>query len=122
MLYEMLRNPVVNNILNNIPKIVPDEIFETLFSKDTVNVERIISQGQCSAENDWYDQVQDEWVILLEGHAKLQFQNDLTVVDLKSGDYLLIPAHTKHRVHWTDPDIKTIWLAIHIYPSENAHE
>lgn len=115
-------NLTVSNISNNIPKIVPDEIFETLFSQGPVKVERIISQGQCSADNDWYDQVQDEWIILLEGHAKLQFQAEPALIDLKSGDYLLIPAYTKHRVHWTDPDIKTIWLAIHLYPTENDHE
>jgi len=115
-------NPVVINILQNIPKKVPEELFETLFSKGTIKIERIVSQGQCSLINDWYDQVQDEWVILLEGQAQLQFKDDSTVITLNSGDYCLIPAHTKHRVHWTNPEIKTIWLAIHIYPTENDHE
>jgi cupin 2 domain-containing protein len=111
--------PVIYNILTDIPKEIPDELFQTLFSKDSIKVERIISQGHCSPIDQWYDQVQDEWIILLEGQAKLQFENDLPPIILNSGDYLLIPAHTKHRVHWTDPEIKTIWLAIHIYPTKN---
>lgn len=113
---------MVNNILNNLPKIVPDEIFETLFSKGQVKIERIISQGQKSLENKWYDQEHDEWVIVLEGHAKLQIEGETALTELKSGDYLLIPAHVKHRVHWTDPSIKTIWLAVHIKPIENNYD
>jgi quercetin dioxygenase-like cupin family protein len=33
---------------------------------------------------------------------------------LKPGDYLFIPAHTRHHVAWTDGKEKTVWLAIHI--------
>ena len=111
-------NPIVNNILNNIPDKEPNELFQILFATSTVKVERIVSQGHHSAPNDWYDQVQDEWVLLLEGQATLQFAKDPVPIVLNSGDYLLIPAHTKHRVHWTNPEINTIWLAIHIYPTE----
>jgi len=32
---------------------------------------------------------------------------------MEVGDYLLIPAHKRHRVEWTKPDIETLWLAIH---------
>jgi len=115
-------NPVLNNILNNIPKTVPNELFQTLFSNNSIKIERIVSQGQCSPLKNWYQQIQDEWVIVLEGQAELKFDNDLPTISLKSGDYLLIPAHTKHRVHWTHPEIKTIWLAIHIFPTESDHE
>ena len=51
-----------------------------------------------------------------------QFEGDLEPITLNSGDYLFIPAHTKHRVHWTHPEIKSIWLAIHLYPTESDHE
>ncbi len=111
-------NPVINNILSNIPKQIPNELFQTLLSKDSLKIERIVSQGHYSSIDQWYDQIQDEWIILIEGQAKLQFKNDLTPIVLNPGDYLLIPAHTKHRVHWTDPKLKTIWLAIHIYPAD----
>jgi len=119
---EMNSKTLVNNIFGDIPNNVPSEIFEILFSKSGIKIERIISQGQCSLKEDWYDQTQDEWVILLEGRAELQFEANLAIVVLNPGDYVLIPAHTKHRVHWTDPEIKTIWLAIHIYPIESDHE
>ena len=114
--------PVIENIFNKIPKQIPDELFQTLLSNKQIKIERIISKGHSSSVNNWYDQIQDEWIILLEGQAKLQFENINTMKFLNPGDYLFIPAHTKHRVHWTDPAITTIWLAIHIYPNEYDHE
>ena len=108
--------PVLENIFNDIPKKIPNELFKTLLSKNNIKVERIISKGHSSATEEWYDQIQDEWIILLEGQAKLQFENESNLIVLKKGDHLLIPAHRKHRVHWTHPELETIWLAIHIYP------
>lgn len=114
--------PAVENIFNNIPQQLPDELFQTLLSKDQIKIERIISKGHASTANDWYDQIQDEWIILLEGQAKLQFKKESSAVILNPGDYLYIPAHSKHRVHWTDPNKQTIWLAIHIYPDPTDHK
>ena len=115
-------NAIVENIFTDIPEQIPDELFQTLLTKGQVKIERIISKGHSSSVNNWYDQIQDEWIIVLEGQAKLQFKNDLSVILLNKGDYLFIPAHNKHRVHWTDPNIVTVWLAIHIYPYESDHE
>ncbi|OQW77540.1 MAG: phosphoribosylaminoimidazole carboxylase [Proteobacteria bacterium ST_bin11] len=106
-------------IFTGIPAQLPIELCQTLFSKPTIRVERIVSKGHCSAENEWYDQNQDEWVILLQGAARLTFAQS-TPVDLKPGDYLLIPAHCRHRVDWTDPDMESIWLAIHIFEAPAA--
>ena len=100
------------NIFNNIPESIPDEIFETIIESDSIKVERIISKGQSSPPDFWYDQDQNEWVILLKGRAGLLFEGNNTPIELKPGDYHNIPAHTKHRVEWTDPDIETVWLAI----------
>jgi hypothetical protein len=36
---------------------------------------------------------------------------------LAPGDYLLLPAHCRHRVTWTERDAPTIWLAIHFSPT-----
>ncbi len=107
---------IPENIFNDIPKKIPNELFQILLSKDNIKIERIISKGHSSTTDDWLDQIQDEWILLLEGQAKLQFKNDSSLLLLKKGDHLLIPAHRKHRVHWTHPEIETIWLAIHIYP------
>ena len=38
---------------------------------------------------------------------------DNSSIKLKSGDYLLIKAHQKHRVTFTSIDPPCIWLAIH---------
>ncbi|WP_324615364.1 cupin domain-containing protein [Methylomonas albis] len=85
-----------------------------MFSKPNIRIERIVSKGHSSAKDEWYDQNQDEWVMLLQGEARLTFALSAPV-DLKPGDYLLIPAHCRHRVDWTHPDIESIWLAIHIF-------
>ena len=61
----------------------------------------------------WYDQEQSEWVLLVEGSAALEFEGHPEPVELRRGSYLNIPARARHRVAWTDPARKTVWLAIH---------
>lgn len=100
------------NILKNIPKDLAEEVFETIFLKDGLKIERIISNGHTTPKEQWYDQDSNEWVILLEGEAILSFE-DSEDVKLSTGDYINIPAHKKHRVSWTTPNKETIWLAIH---------
>ncbi|WP_013325172.1 cupin domain-containing protein [Gloeothece verrucosa] len=96
-----------------IPAILPDEeYFQTILSNQNLKIERIISRGQTTPEDQWYDQERDEWVILLQGEAELSYQ-DGSKIRLKGGDYLLIPAHEKHRVDYTSIDPPCIWLAIH---------
>lgn len=104
---------VLSSLFANIPAHLPEELCQTLLSTPTLRIERILSQGQRSGCDDWYDQNQDEWVLLLQGKARLAFQ-DAESVELKAGDYLWLPAHYKHRLDWTSPDEICIWLAIHI--------
>jgi cupin 2 domain-containing protein len=106
--------PVFNNILAAIPEHLSDEAFETIFHRDTIQIERILSQGHSTPDGEWYDQAWDEWILLLQGQATLLYQQDQQRLHLSAGDYLLIPAHTLHRVEWTPPDLTTIWLAIHL--------
>jgi cupin 2 domain-containing protein len=94
------------------------EIFETIFKDNFIKIERIISYGQSSPVDFWYDQNENEFVILLDGFAKIEFEND--TITLKRGDYLLIPSHTKHRVAFTDTDKPTIWLAIFFKGDKNG--
>ena len=101
-----------NNIFEGIPENLDQEIFESLVEKNQVKIQRIISKGHISPSQGWYDQEQDEWVVVLKGAATLSFEKGEDR-DLKVGDYIEIPAHTKHRVSWTNPDVETIWLAIH---------
>ena len=89
------------------------EIFETLLETDRFRLERIISTGQATPAGQWYDQERNEWVALLSGSAGLLFDGEREPRVMKSGDHLIIPAHVRHRVEWTDPDHETVWLALH---------
>jgi cupin 2 domain-containing protein len=100
------------NLFTDIPTDLPDELFETLAKSGSVHIERIISQGHASPAEGWYDQDRNEWVLLVQGAARLAFE-DGREVTMGPGDWLEIPAHRKHRVAWTDPEQNTIWLAMH---------
>ncbi len=76
-----------------------------------LRIERIVSYGQCSPEGFWYDQDENEWVLLLDGSATLSFEEG-DPVDLKPGDHLNIPAGTRHRVEKTEQNGRTVWLAV----------
>ncbi len=91
------------------------EQFDELLSGGAFRLERIISKGNTTPDGEWYDQGEDEWVLLMSGGAKLEYQyrGNLESIELKPGDHVLIPAHTRHRVAWTRPDVETIWLALH---------
>lgn len=101
------------SLFADIPQQLPDELCQTLLENPTVRIERILSKGHRSPEEGWYDQPQTEWVILLQGQARLSFADD-DPITMNPGDYLSIPAHCKHRVDWTSSEPICIWLAIHI--------
>jgi len=90
------------------------EQLDTLCRSEGVRLERIVSWGHATPQGEWYDQEWSEWVVLLKGHAKLRFEDDPESLELHPGDYLLIPAHHRHRVEWTDPGEPSVWLALHI--------
>jgi cupin 2 domain-containing protein len=92
---------------------LPNELFEGILKQNGIEIERIISRGHATPAGEWYDQDWDEWVLLLKGQATLVYEKDLQPILMKAGDYLLISAHTRHRVEWTDPNNETIWLAVH---------
>jgi cupin 2 domain-containing protein len=98
------------NLFTAIPTNVPGEITETMLRARSVRIERIVSRGQASPADCWYDQDEHEWVLLLQGAARLQLEEEL--IELKPGDWLNLPAHCKHRVDWTTPAEPTIWLAV----------
>ncbi len=89
------------------------EVFETILETKHLRLERIVSSGQSIPAGEWYDQDNDEWVVLLKGSAGLLFEDGKEVIVMKPGDYIYIPAHKRHRVEWTDTSQKTIWLALH---------
>ena len=101
---------MTDNLFENLPPSIPIELIQVLAANHHVRIERIVSHGHSSPDDFWYDQEEQEWVIVLKGAARLRFED--TAVDLKPGDFVNIPAHKKHRVEWTTPDEPTIWLAV----------
>lgn len=118
----------MTNLFASIPDVLPEELVETLLQADGVRIERIVSHGHASPpglervphqdsasatseyDTHWYDQAESEWVLLVAGAARLRFEDK--VIEMRPGDFVNIPAHTKHRVEWTSPKEKTIWLAV----------
>ena len=103
---------MAGNLFEGIPGVLPEERFEALVSAESVTVERIVSRGHTSPESGWYDQPRHEWVLVLQGRGVVAFEEGEEVT-LGLGDHLLIPAHRRHRVAWTDPNQNTVWLAVH---------
>ena len=100
----------LKNIFDDLPQQLPKELLQILFRAADVRIERIISHGHASPADFWYDQAQAEWVIVLKGAAKLQFEDG--IIEMKVGDFINIPAFKKHRVDWTTPDEPTVWLGV----------
>ena len=98
------------NLLHPLPPPGPEEHFEDLLSRPGCRIERIVSHGQQSPQDSWYDQDEDEWVLVVSGGASLEFADPAETVALCPGDHVLIPAHRKHRVAQTESP--TVWLAV----------
>ena len=102
----------MKSLFEDNPAELPEELFETLVAADRVRIERIVSRGHASPEGFWYDQEENEFVVVLKGSAGLRMEGGDAPLVLKPGDYVVIPAHVRHRVEWTDPSGATIWLAV----------
>jgi cupin 2 domain-containing protein len=109
---EEMKMDGLTNLFADIPDDLPDELIQPLLSTPGLRIERIVSMGHSSPEGFWYDQEASEWVLLLEGAARLKFDGE-EPIELRPGMFVNIPAHRRHRVEWTDPHEPTIWLAIH---------
>jgi cupin 2 domain-containing protein len=113
MQQEFMNRIKVDNFFSHLPVDCHAEVFETIVAAKKVRIERIVSCGQSTPDGEWYDQLHDEWVLLLAGSASIMLEDGQEPQKLLPGDYLLIPARCRHRVAWTDPLQKTIWLAVH---------
>lgn len=110
-----------SNLFSNLPLREAEEFIEPILQRGQVKIERIVSQGHCSPDDFWYDQDWQEWVVLLKGRAALVFEAQEQLVEMKPGDHLLIPAHARHRVAWTDAQEETIWLAVHFTTADSKN-
>jgi cupin 2 domain-containing protein len=98
----------------NVPaRPLPDEVVELLLEREGLRIERIVSTGQATPEGQWYDQETDEWVLVVAGAARLRIEGEATDRELGEGDWILLPAHCRHRVAWTRAEPPTVWLAVH---------
>jgi cupin 2 domain-containing protein len=100
-----------SSLTANLPACSDRELFTSLLDRPGVRIERIVSFGQTTPAEAPYDQAWDEWVLLVEGAARLWIEGQDEAV-LGPGDHLLIPAHRRHRVTWTASP--TVWLAVHL--------
>ncbi len=88
-----------------------EEFTEVLALGGGSRVERIVSEGHTSPQGFWYDQDEWEWVSVLQGSAELEFEGRGRVA-LSAGEWVLIPAHERHRVARTSTDPQCVWLAV----------
>lgn len=100
----------MTNLFTGLPSDVVHETLTTLLEGAAIHIQRIVSHGHASPDGFWYDQDQSEWVIVLKGAARLQFEDE--TIEMRAGDFVNIPARRKHRVEWTMPDEPTVWLAV----------
>jgi len=103
------------SLLTDLPSSGEDEQFDTVLAHPAARIERIVSLGHASPPGFWYDQPEDEWVLLAAGQAELVMapQGEAeTHFLLTAGDWVLIPAHCRHRVEATSHD--AVWLAVHL--------
>lgn len=102
----------IKNLLKQIPANLPGEFFEDILKFQSFRLKRIISKGHATPAGKWYDQKDNEWVLLLQGSAGLRLEGE-EIKTMGPGDYILLPAGLKHRVEWTDSTTETIWLTLH---------
>ncbi len=99
----------IGNLFKDAVPSPDGERFETLLEHKNLVVERIVSPASTSRSE--YLQPQDEWVVLLKGEATMTVGGDL--VDLKSGDYVFLPARVRHTVERVSEG--AVWLAVHLH-------
>jgi cupin 2 domain-containing protein len=84
------------------------ERIERLVERPGLTVEQILS-GRLS-EPVSFDQDHDEWVLVVEGRARLLVEHE--DLELEAGEWVLLPARCPHTLVETHPG--TSWLAVHL--------
>lgn len=108
-----MNNIIINNIFDNSNIIInsQDEFFEDIINNNSFRIERILSSGQQTPDGIWLEEETNEFVLLIEGSSIIRFFEDNCKINLKKGDWFIIPKNTKHRVEYTEN--LTYWLTIH---------
>lgn len=100
----------MGNLYENAHPPQAGERFDTLLTHQGLVIERIVSTSKIASQE--YVQEQDEWVVLLQGEARLDVAGQPQ--PLKAGDYLFLPARTPHTVRSVSDG--AMWLAVHLHP------
>ena len=80
------------NLRRDLPaRPLPDEAVDLLVDRPGLRIERIVSTGQATPEGQWYDQETDEWVLVVEGEARLRIEGETTDRELIAGDWVFLP-------------------------------
>ncbi|MCL1078853.1 hypothetical protein D5R81_12870 [Parashewanella spongiae] len=77
----------MNNLFKDIPTDLSKEVIQVLAETPQTRIERIVSFGQKSSENFWYDQDENEWVVVIKGRAQIDFVDGRKCI-LGQGDFL----------------------------------
>jgi len=99
------------NLFAQLPSQLTEEVISPLLTAKNLRIERIVSTGQASPPDFWYDQTEHEWVLVLRGYGVVEYEHG-ELITLNPGDHLHIPPHVRHRVHETSTEEATIWLAV----------
>lgn len=102
----------VERVVEDLPEPAEAEDVKIIWQAPNMRVERIVSYGHASEDGFWYDQSEDEWVMVLAGEGVLEIEGERHYRTLGPGDAISLPAHTKHRVISTAAEQATVWLAI----------
>lgn len=102
----------MKNLFTPIATNLPQEVTEILAESNSVRIEKIVSHGHVSPAGFWYDQEENEWVVVLQGRAKLRMEGEQELLEMGPGDCINIPAHRRHRVESTSEAESTVWLAV----------
>lgn len=100
----------IKNIFQNIGEAGEEEQFNLLLNLPNCRIDRIVSAGHSSPKGFWYEQENDEWIMLMQGEATLEFEDRL--VKMKTGDYMFLPKNCKHRVEYTSIEPACVWLCV----------
>ncbi len=98
----------MKNIFDLHTPQVDEETILTFLKKNGVEIKGIMSNTLSTKREFTSDK--DEWVVLLQGCAKIEMQN--TIYKLKKGDTIFIPANTKHTLIKTKKT--AFWLSVYL--------
>ena len=104
----------VGNLFHDIP-VGSNETIDTLLAgRGNATIERIVSHGGRAPAEGAFEQDWTEFVVLMQGEARLVALEPEETFDLKPGDWLEIPPKRWHYVAWTSRKPPAIWLAVHL--------